>query len=83
MEALGRLTQTLGPLEPPPTWVCGHSKLLLEFLLWFSRLRAPLVSVRMRDQSLASLSGLRIWCCHELQRGSQMWLGSCMAVAVV
>ena len=28
--------------------------------------------------SLASLSGLRIWCCPELQCRSQMWLGSGM-----
>ena len=32
---------------------------------------------------LASLSGLRIWRCHEPWRGSQMWLGSCVAVALV
>ena len=37
-----------------------------EFLLWLSRLRTQLVSVRMRVWSLASLSGLRIWCCYEL-----------------
>ena len=32
--------------------------------------------------SLASLSGLRIRHCHKLQHGSQMWLGSLVAVAV-
>ena len=32
--------------------------------------------------SLALLSGLRIQCCRELQHRSQMWLGSCIAVAV-
>ena len=30
----------------------------------------------------ASLSGLRIWRCHELWCRLQMWLGSCAAVAV-
>ena len=34
-------------------------------------------------QSLALLSGLRIRHCHELQYRVQMWLGSCVAVAVV
>ena len=36
----------------------------------------------MQVQSLASLSGLKIWCCHELSCRSQTWLGSCIAVAV-
>ena len=31
---------------------------------------------------LFSLSGLKIWCCHELRCGLQMRLRSCMAVAV-
>ena len=34
-------------------------------------------------RSLASLSGLRIWCCSELWYRSQMWLESGTAVAVV
>ena len=42
--------------------------------------------MRMQFRSLAPLSGLRIWhCCehhHELWYGSQMWLGSGVAVAV-
>ena len=33
-------------------------------------------------QSLAFLSGLRFWCCHELWCRSQMWLGPGIAVAV-
>ena len=33
-------------------------------------------------RSLASLSGLRIHCCHELWCRSQTWLGSGVAVAV-
>ena len=55
---------------------------LREFPLQLSGLRICLVSMRMRVQSLASLSGLGIWCCHELWFSSQMRLGSCIAVAV-
>ena len=32
--------------------------------------------------SILGLSGLRIQCCHKLQRRSQMWLGSGVAVAM-
>ena len=56
---------------------------LMEFPLRLGRLRPRLVSMRMRVQSLASLSGLRIWSCRELQRRSQMQLRSGVAVAVV
>ena len=41
------------------------------------------ISMRTWVQSLASLSGLRIWCCHELWCKLQTQLGSCIAVAVV
>ena len=34
----------------------------------------------MWDWSLAPLSGLRIWCCHELQCGSQTWLDSVLVL---
>ena len=34
-------------------------------------------------RSLALLTGLRIRCCRDLWYGSQMWLGSGVAVAVV
>ena len=44
---------------------------------------AQLVSMRTQVQSLASLSGLRIWHCHGLWCRLQMWLGSCIAVTVV
>ena len=37
----------------------------------------------MLVRSLASLSGLRIWRCHELWCRPQMWLGSVMPVALV
>ena len=33
-------------------------------------------TMRLQIQSLASLSGLRIWHCHDLWCRSQMWLGS-------
>ena len=42
-----------------------------------------LVSMRMQVQSLAFLSGLRIWCCRKLRHSSQLQLGSGVAVAVV
>ena len=42
-----------------------------------------LVFLRMQVQSLASLSGLRIWCCQELCCRSQTQLRSGVAVAVV
>ena len=40
-------------------------------------------TMRLRVRSLASLSGLRIWCCHELRCRLQTWLGSGVAVDVV
>ena len=54
-----------------------------EFLIWISRLRTRLVSMRMWVWSQASLSGLRIQCCPELWCRSQMCLGSGVAMAVV
>ena len=39
--------------------------------------------MRMQVPSLASLSGLRVWCCNELQGRWQTLLGSHVAVAVV
>ena len=41
--------------------------------------RNAAVSVKTWAQSLASLSGLRIWCCHELRYRLQTWLGSQVA----
>ena len=38
--------------------------------------------MRMQVRSLALLSGLRIWCCHELCYRLQTWLRSQVAVAV-
>ena len=42
-----------------------------------------LIPMRTWVRSLASLSGFRIWRCHELWYRPQMWLGSQIAVAVV
>ena len=53
-----------------------------EFPLCLSRLRTQLVSMRMWVRSLASLSGVRIWCCHKLQGRSRMRLRSPAAIAV-
>ena len=47
-----------------------------EFPLWLCGLRTCLVSTRMQVQSLASISGLNIRRCRELQCRSQMQLGS-------
>ena len=45
--------------------------------------RTRLGTMRLRVRSLGLLNGLRIRCCHELWCGSQTWLGSGVAVAVV
>ena len=37
--------------------------------MWLSQLRTPLASMRMQDQSLALLSGLKIWDCCKLGVG--------------
>ena len=58
-------------------------ELRTEFLLWLSRLRTRLVSTRMQIRFLASLTGLRIWCCCELWCRSQTQLESGIALAVV
>ena len=55
---------------------------MLEFLLWISRLRTQLISMRTWVQSLALLSGLRICIASKLQHKLQMWLGSGVAMAV-
>ena len=58
-----------------------HSKMVLEFPLWLSRLKPQLVSMRMQVRSLALISGVRIQLCCELWCRSQMGLGSAVAVA--
>ena len=47
------------------------------------RRQIQLGTMMLRVRTLASLSGLRIWCCHKLWCRLQMWLGSGIAVAVV
>ena len=56
------------------TWM--DSTTLEEFLLWLTRLRTQLISLRMQIQSLALLSGLRIQHSCELWYRLQMQLGS-------
>ena len=57
-------------------------RLLLELPSWLSGWRSQLASVRTWVQSLALLSGLRIRHFCELWFSLQMWVGSCVAVAV-
>ena len=58
------------------------SKKEREFPLWLSGLQTLLVSMMMRIQSLASVSGLRIWHCWEPWCVSKTQLGFWVAVAV-
>ena len=44
---------------------------------------SDVVSIWMCVLSLASLSGLSLWRCHKLWSSLHMWLGSCVAVAVM
>ena len=62
--------------------ILHFKKRVKELLLWLSRLRTRLVSMKMQVQSLALLSGLQIWCCCKLQHRLLMWLRSGVAVAV-
>ena len=41
--------------------------LMKEFPSWLRSSQTPLASMRTRVRSVASLSGLRIWCCHGLR----------------
>ena len=50
--------------------------------IWFSGLRTRLVYMRMWVRSVASLSGLKTWCCHRLQCRLQRRLESSVTVAV-
>ena len=77
----------VGSLLPhdQPLWVPGIKPTTGgEFLSYVAQQKQiRLGAMRLRVRSLASLSGLRIRCCCELQFRLQTWLGSCMAVAVV
>ena len=61
---------------------CYQNNSPVKFPLWLSGKESD-VSMRTQVRSLASLSGLRICCCLELQCRSQTGLGSGIAVAVV
>ena len=45
--------------------------------------RIQLGTIRVQVRSLVSLSGLRIHCCRELWYRLQVWVRSCVVVAVV
>ena len=62
---------------------CSHSHCLLEFLLWLSETNLTSIHEDVDSIPDPTLSGLRIWCCHELWCKSQMWLRCQVAVAVV
>ena len=70
-----------------PSLLSQHAKIKLKVKLEVpvvaQQKQIWLVSLRTQVWSLASLSGLRIWCCCELWCRSQIWLGSGFAVAVV
>ena len=50
--------------------------------MWLSRLRGDIASMRRQVQSLASLSGLRIWHCCKLHHRLKMQFRSNIALAV-
>ena len=54
----------------------------MEFLSWLSGWQIRLGTMGFRVRSLALLSRLGIRRCRELWCGSQMQLGSCVAVAL-
>ena len=70
--------QSLKYLLPNP-----FNKKKLEFALWLSRLRTWFCLCEDAVQSLALISGLRIWCCSKMQQRLQMLLRSHVAMAVV
>ena len=62
---------------------CFSKQLNIGIPVMAQRKQIWLVCMRMRVRSLASLSGLGMWYCHELWHRLQMWFGSHIAVAVV
>ena len=88
--SLGTKSPAVGEQAPLRAWATDSASPALvrkrnevEFPLWLRGLRTQLVSMRMRVQSLAWISGLKILCCCKLWCRSQMQLGSGVAVAVV
>ena len=84
----GKYPASDSPGHHVPPKRCGnweaHVKFRVQELLsWLSRLQTQCASVRMLQVwSLALHSGLRVRHCRELWCGSQMWLGSCIVVAL-
>ena len=70
-------------LASPPVLINMAKKLLPGVPVVAPWLTIRLGTMRLQIPSLASLSGLRIQHCPELWCRSQMWLRSCIAVAVV
>ena len=74
-----------------PTWmITEYSPWLIDFIteglgvpVVAQQKRIRLGTMRFRVRPLASLHGLRIWCCCDLWCRSQMQLGSGVAVALV
>ena len=73
-------------------WTGSLGLIDANYYIWNELIGVPIVAqqkrIRLRTmrlpvQSLASLSGLRIWSCCELWCRSQTWLGSCVTVAVM
>ena len=77
---------TLYGLDKLPSWTLSkflsYKTASREFLLWLSGNESD-KHLRMQVQSLALLTGLRIWHCRELWCRLQTWLRSHIAVAVV
>ena len=64
------------------SYVCDLKKIKLRVPVISQQKQIQLVTMRMKVQSLALLSGLRIQHCCELWCRSQTWLGSYIVVAV-
>ena len=76
---------TVGPRNPTLGHVsrkCSFKKVKCRIPVVVQQKRIQLGTMRLRVQSLTSLSGLRIWHCHELWCRLQMWLESGIAVAL-
>ena len=70
-------------LGPVAVQLCGTKMSIHRVPIMVQWKRIRLGTMRVRVPSLASLHGLRIWCCHGLWCRSQAWLGSGVVMAVV
>ena len=68
LRLLGLESRSVTSVFPPVKWGPREYR-PLEFLLWLSGLRTWPESMRMQVRPLVLLSGLRIWCYHELWCG--------------